>query len=680
MNAPQNPWSSPAFIARAEPFAVLIGAEGGAAVATNDETDDAQLALIMRSAGGRQLDVAEIAYSLAKTGERLVDLETPTEFSRKVQVRLRRDDDEIAPVLLFSGELATQAIKISKAEGERVHLQARVEPWHFGEPLLGPHVGDQAGDVQVPDAPIRFNPLIDGEIKFNRSTALNSDEEPAEGEPDNRYWLWLDPESVRTPEAIHYAQDDEDAGEWTLAQAVHALCWAANPDEPMISNPTLSECAMAFADAPEVKNIELPRGKYLPELLDALLQPFGYSWFLSPGFTNEEEDTEADYIGTNYLRFFKLGAGPETEVFLQRPGEELDGALSHVADLNVTWNIADVANVIVGQGSQKEIELTVELYRAWPEADDSLTADDLIRVDGAADDDAAIYSLFKEKRNVWRKWVLNEAGDYCMTRNGVAPILNTPFDLTEILGPASVPKRRKFGRRLGKDVDGDRLPPYIEYRDPAVAEDDDPGAWKPLDSDALQIQERPEILDRECGIYFGGSKPPAALIELGEDARLRITATIKADDRLTYESPRAAISPNGNEIRLVVDLSDRFHFRQFCTVAEFASQFAADTDDTAEADDTAALEAFCDALRDVEQAARLNCDFTLFGIHSQYAIGQLVTKVDGRNIQLNRNASDSPTKLYPQITGIRLDRTNQTTTLKVDTFDLPANSLRKLQF
>lgn len=671
--APANPVSSD-IANRGERFAVFIGAQGGTAISADDERDDVQLITLMRSAGGSRLDAAELAFSLIQSETRLKDIETPIEFKRKVQVRTAIEDEEEQAILLFHGEMAAQNIKINRSEGEQARLQARLEHWHLGEPLVGPKVLDTDGiTVRTPHMPIQFNPLIDGKIEANMSSAVNASAASSH--------LWVSPESVRT--AAARTANAQTASEWTLARAVHSLCWAANPSETFITNPTYEELigdpnasppsTGPFTDAPDVKNVELPRGRYLPELLDLLLQPFGYSWFVSPSL-------EDDGTAKNNLRFFKLGQGQEVEVYFQRPGEDLDLALSNVPNLEIGWNIADVANVIIGHGSQKEIELTVELYRGWAESDDALTADDLVRVDGDSDADALIYSQFKEKPNVWRKWVLNEGGDYCSTRTSVRPIPADPFDLTSILGPLSVPRRRKFGRCLALDIDRDRRAPYIEYRDPAVAGDNDPGAWKPLDSDALQIQERPEILDKECGIYFGGARPPAALIALGANARLRITATIKADDRLAYTTSRGLAGPNGNEIELFVDLSDRFHYRKHCTVADYASIFAADSGGFDTVDHTSDLEEFCRALRDVEQACRLTCDFTLFGIHPQYEIGQVVTRVNGRDIQLNRNAADWATKLYPQITSITYDRANQATRLKVETFDLPAKALRKLQF
>ena len=43
---------------------------------------------------------------------------------------------------------------------------------------------------------------------------------------------------------------------------------------------------------------------------------------------------------------------------------------------------------------------------------------------------------------------------------------------------------------------------------------------------------------------------------------------------------------------------------------------------------------------------------SLFGLHYDYDIGELVTKISGRNISFNRVSPDTRTNYYLQITGI----------------------------
>ena len=64
------------------------------------------------------------------------------------------------------------------------------------------------------------------------------------------------------------------------------------------------------------------------------------------------------------------------------------------------------------------------------------------------------------------------------------------------------------------------------------------------------------------------------------------------------------------------------------------------------------------------------------GIRLDFELGQLVTKVDGRNLSLNQNSATNPTKRYLQITGISYDRNNQRTSLEVQSFDDVRNSYR----
>ena len=216
----------------------------------------------------------------------------------------------------------------------------------------------------------------------------------------------------------------------------------------------------------------------------------------------------------------------------------------------------------------------------------------------------------------------------------------------------------------------------VEYFVPAdaYAEEGTPaytGYWR----DVLALTNgHYQVLERECGILFTGQKPPEQLIALGADAQLRITACLRSDQRLSYTTSRAATSPNAEDIKLVVDLSGRFHKRTRITDsgATYKSRYSelalitplssADT-----ADDTTALETYAIALRNQEQSARVSPQVTLEGYHPEYEIGDLVKEVEGRGLSFNSNAATNATKRYPQITGVEV--TQMTTVLTLQTFD-----------
>ncbi len=80
-------------------------------------------------------------------------------------------------------------------------------------------------------------------------------------------------------------------------------------------------------------------------------------------------------------------------------------------------------------------------------------------------------------------------------------------------------------------------------------------------------------------------------------------------------------------------------------------------------DDSLAMQTYVDNVQAVEESALIQATLRLFGIHEGYEISNLLTKIDGRNISLNRNSEDAVTKKFLQITGIHFDYQNQRTDL-----------------
>jgi hypothetical protein len=648
-----------------------------------DETKEYRVESIKRSAGGQRLDTAEFTYATEKI---ISDIKTPVDYRKKVDViaaPAAKDDEETAPPadVVFRGEMGVASLTLDDRGQQIAKATARTEQWHFGAPLVGWRFKMVDGDSQtvyrIIEDDVRFNPEIDRRILNNRSNwSIDID-----ADTGAKWYTWVDPESVRTEGAQTIL--DQSAEEWTLAQAVMSLCYLLNPDEEYIKNPDFQALAKVFDAAPVLRDWTIPRGVYLPEALDKLLVPHGYLWFVrySIGKNSDDEDEVQRRITV-----FKRGTGTEKTVLLPAEGEARENNKANVAAVSCEWNIAEAFNIVQAYGSHLEVEGTFELQRAWAATDDSLTADALAK---STDPTTDLPSQYEKKPDVWRKWVLNEAGDYTATRSG-----NTTFDVNTIynrpasdenkvalLGTNNISRRRKFYSPLTKRADDGRRDVLVEYRVPADAYADVgtpayTGYWK----DVLSLTNgHYQVLERECGILFTGQKPPEELIALGADARIRITACLRSDQRISYTTPRAPTSPNAEDIKLVVDLSGRFHKRKrvsdspdFSSRPTYTSRYTDDSlitqptqADTA--DDTTALETYAIKLRDQEQSARVSPQVTLEGYHPEYEIGDIIKEVEGRGLSFNSNAATNETKRYPQITGIEF--TQMTTVLTLQTFD-----------
>lgn len=312
-------------------------------------------------------------------------------------------------------------------------------------------------------------------------------------------------------------------------------------------------------------------------------------------------------------------------------------------------------------GDFPEIEFTGELFRGWPAAQDSLQSDDLDKSNGASE------SQYPDYPNAWRLWTFNFDGSF----NGLRPEITAAFDVTSLLGVNNVPKRRRlydclaYGEQLYQ-----RARPILHWlnTDP---EDGGVPRWE-----AVPDKWPWELSDRDGSILFTGDKPPQELIDLGANARLRLTATIRSDTRILGTANRVNTSPNGNTITLVLEVADKFVKRVINADGANASINAGLTSTFAAIrDDSTAIQEFAEQCRGEEDLARLRASFTLHGLQHQYRLGSSVDKIDGRNISLNRANKSQGLKRYLQITGITLDVENAKTSLQVDTLMLKARDL-----
>lgn len=648
---------------------VLLGDDDGSNPTTENEVEYLRPLKISRMAGARSLVTAIFEYDLTKTGERLVDLRTPSKWKRIIEIRQVDDTDEAKASVLFWGELAAQDITIDD-KGEKAIVRAAINRYHFGDGSNGgiltgavvrdPNSGDE---VTLQADNIAFNPVVDGKPRPNRSQHTHSEDE---------YHLWVDVESVRTESAQNLSNDEREPVAWTLRRALDTIQRAINPDETWIEN-DLEPGALDESIA--LKSIELPVGASLPEYLDRLLVPFGFSWYITFGL--DEGDGEIDGEeeppppqSTRSIKIFKTAEGPKKKLLFQRPGESYDPAKSNTPILTVSTDVGRLVNEIICQGGVEEREVTIELRRGWSEDEDDLGVDDLRRSDKE--------SQFATSPNAWRLWVANEAGDWTDTRD---PAYSVP-DFSTIFS-TYVPKRRPIDDCLTLDAQKVRRKPLVEcYIDEA---------W---------TQAPPEwgytVLTDQLGIRFTGDTPPEALVSMGEDARIRITGTIKGDVRIESARNNLDGSPLGRTARMVVDVSDRFFDRKRIeygkdadptfplvdgTSFDFYSTFSKrreETDDGFEefpgdrasegtlvdsADDTDDIQDYADKLVEVEGAADLTVSATTFGIATEFEIGDLIEKVEGREISFNRQSVDSGDERFPQVIGIVHDLENQSTEL-----------------
>lgn len=625
----------------AEKFIVLLGDKNGDAPTVDDEAPWLVPLSASLTAGGGRLDTLSFAVDLARAEIRLQDTTVPVGYHRQVELRRLDEDGEPTEIVAW-GMIAANSQEIELRE--QVGITARVDRFVFGEVLTQSSYWDPIAETERRvHLPVVFNPEIDDKIEPNRSDQTDASRGDCH--------LFFHPESHRLQGAVDLQQQVAD--HWTLSEAAHWLIWNCNPEEKYITNPTLDDLQAAFAghDEGQLKNFPLPFGRYLPELLDALLTPFGFGWYLVHTLDAEDDDARK-----TTFKFYRRGEGSKVLLFQQAPGATIDPVKTTVERISASYDITRLANRIVGRGAMELREATFPLLPGWQAADDELDFEALDESQATA----------REKPFVGRKWILNEAADYDTYRDWIER-----FDLTPVLGASHIIRRRKFLRCLSEHAAGDDADSngyILEWWDADQSEavshtsDTDPG-W-------IKVRWPYRVLEKECGVLFTGPTPPRELWDLfqedPESVHLRITASIEGDVALEAVAGRRPSSPNGEDVTLFLSVRDRFHYRKVTAESIFADAPAD------EAEDQTALDNYCKAIRDQEDAAEVSLSVSLKGLnHPEYKIGQLVDKVEGRNLTFNANkpAVGQPRRL--QIVGKNLTFAGgQKTELLIETFEL----------
>lgn len=595
-----------------------------------------QVLRIDESAGGQRVDTAEL----------MVD----PEVAQKIQ-----DYDALAPLgstieIVAAGSnrvthfgVITQHFPTFSPSGEVIRYVSRCEHDLFGEPsggviMFAPGVPklrapgwltQPEGSFVRVDDPIIFNPEIDGRTVGNMHSAIRYGR--------FRIPVFLHPESVRTEagRTLHKGT----AITWPLTSAVYYLCHVLNagPIRP-ITNPTLAELGAVFVDSTDLlRNAQVDDGKMLPEVLDELLLPMGYHWKL------------AKRRGSRKIEFFRRGSGGSL-VYLnhQRFGDVFDPTKTNVETQGVVFDASRLANTIVGRGSKLQLEITAELVRTWPEALDEYSRDQLTEK-AIAEDAGDTPGL----ADAYRKWALNEAGDYI----GKRPEIKTIFNQTLVNQLRAgnwlrwmVPRRRKLLPTLTQNAAktepiGTTDGVEIEYKGAD-------GEWKPVGGWSI------EFLKAEAGIYIKDEAIPEALLDARSGAAMRITATIETDFRITAKAADVLNSSLPFPAVAMLDLDGEFHWRVISSLSKYNGRAGL------EADDRPYLQRFVDQLLAKWNQVDVAGNVVLEGVDQHaYSVGDRVAGVKHRNVSFKAKSSGNA---YPQIVGLTYDVESQKTIVHLE--------------
>ena len=393
-----------------------------------------------------------------------------------------------------------------------------------------------------------------------------------------------------------FAPDSGGASAWTLDEAV-AYLLAEHGASADVDVPSPSE-VRAAVEPLIIRDVSL-EGQTLTEALDALLELAGGRILIA---------TEPGEISiSRRLEIWYPDRAPVGWLAHQRPGERYDPRATDLANLTVRMHFESAPRHYVARGDRKMYESTFDLVAGWDNALETYDPDDF---SPSANPD------FDTVRDVFRKWALNETGEYSESpyERGPAPDLSALFE-----GEPYVRRRRRLRPCLSRDVLGRSHGVYVEVSL------DSGTSWERMN---LGVR----VLERECGLYLTDDPLPVRYLAaaMRHEVRVRVTATIGSDSVLAaeYAGDGDAALP-GRTRHLNVPAGYRFH--HVATTSRFYGQAGAD-----EIDDSARLEELLRATYEADRRAPAPTRIEAPCLAMGHRVGERILGIRGRRLDLAR--------------------------------------------
>ena len=622
------------------------------------------------TAGGQQLDYADFVWHISAplinrgyqpaSFTKMVDVVFPTEITGYDDPDEGWIDTTLPNRRAFIGDYNDELESVDATES--LTGRAEVRQYMYGKAFAGMVVrGNDVDGVEMTGTDAVFNPMIDGAVHGNKFSIPN---------------FWADPEFGKTANSVTV---NGTPSLWTLIDVVKAMCHWCNSEEKFIKNPVLNADSPIWTESPEIRDLQLATGQYLPQYLDQILHPLGYNWFLEHDNGFEVFDaTDLEFQKPQIVVFRKGVAGYDNTTSLdgtsanlkfQAPGSTLDLSESNVNEYEIHRRIGDAVTGVRIFGDKLRAEVTLPLYPCWKAEKDALTGADLSIKEGAE---------YAANKHVHRLWCANEGNDYFELRAdpdpypiGDAPDLDEIFKMdvpgSDFIHTACLRRRRTLddpltfqGGNLNERVRRKVLAEYRESPDSSWVEiSSKVGSW--------------DLLGDQIGIMFVDDEPPADIMAAfaSGDMEMRITGTIASDHYLhnvvedtdsEYKDYYVTGGVQGRLNMLTMRMPDRYR-HWFVVGGEdpddrnledhpFKSALLDDPAGADVYDDRAALATYAAQIIKPMLHAEIDGTFLIPGFSLEYRIGMLIEEIEGRSIMLSAATSESG-NAFMQITGIQ---------------------------
>lgn len=336
---------------------------------------------------------------------------------------------------------------------------------------------------------------------------------------------------------------------------------------------------------------------------------------------------------------YKKDAGREIELNCQLSGEQLSISKTNIATLNSKKNFWPVTHKYIGQGDFKVYEATFNLVKGWGPADEDTDYDKF-----SPSTNADFYKV----KDVYRKWALNEAGDY----SGQPYNQGDAFDFSLVFESCNYAvRRRRFWPSLTTDKQGKSLGYFLQ-----VSFDDGLHWWQYLYAF--------NNLLNECGIWLSSDRldPNTWVAAIKGVLKFRITASLISDERLSCEVSDGPVNSTAPVVEHITRLPRQFKYRKVTGQSIFANS----PDDALgvpdEIDDTAALYEFVRHQAAASSDTIETVDVQTPILSLDYEVGDRVNvSPESRDLLGTRNDNRS----FAHIERVQMDFAKQCTNLKI---------------
>ncbi len=337
--------------------------------------------------------------------------------------------------------------------------------------------------------------------------------------------------------------------------------------------------------------------------------------------------------------FYKSGVNRAVELNCQPYGEQLSISKTNIASLCSRKNFWPITRKYIAQGDFKVYEATFELVKAW---DGSREDTDYDKFSPSTNPD------FYQVKDVYRKWCLNEAGDY----SGDPYNQSGAFDFSKIFQSGNfVRRRRRFWPVLTTDKQGRSLGYFLQ-----VSFDNGLHWWQ-------YLYAFNNLLD-ECGMWLSSDQLDVDtwVAALKGVLRFRITASVISDERLNCVVADGPVDSTVPVVEHIITLPCQFKYRKVSSQSIFANS----SDDTLgvpdEADDSIALYEFVRKRAQVASETIETVDVQTPYLAFDYRIGDRVsTSPESRDLLGCRSDNRS----VSWIEQVQMDFEKQCTNLKI---------------